>query len=85
MKHVLWPELEELGEAKVRELLRLDAYRGSKRYYVEEWLRGRELAAAQEALNGRKQRAAVNRARFSMLAVFALIGTAAFGHLYLVD
>ena len=76
MKHTLWPELEKLGESKVRELLALDIYRGKTRFYVEEWLRYKEFPLARQALRREAKRAAGSATTGALLA--AAIALAAF-------
>ena len=77
LKDDLWPELEKLGEARVRELLDLQIYRGGTRFYVEEWLRYKEFPQARKAL-GRKQRPPANSLNRMALVAAGTIAVTAF-------
>ena len=85
MKDALWPELEKLGEARVRELLLLEVYRGSKRFYVEEWLRAKEFARFPQAVRRSSEERTGGFERSAVLGVFALTAIAVIGHFFVLS
>ena len=76
----LWVELEQLGEARVRELLGLEIYRGATRFYVEEWLRHREFPHARKALTTRGRPTGNAANRVALVAAGSIAAAALLAH-----
>ena len=81
----LWAELEQLGEARVRELLGLEIYRGGTRFYVEEWLRYREFPRARKALTTRERPTGNATNRFALVAAGTIAAAAFLAHWAMLD
>ena len=84
-KQDLWPELEKLGEARVRELLSLEIYRGGTRFYVEEWLRYKEFPRAREALQAKPRAPANATNRVAIVAAGTIAAAAFLAHWAVLD
>lgn len=79
-KEHLWPELEKLGEDKVRELLAMEIYRGETRFYVEEWQRYKEFPRAREALRAKPEKPGQATNKAAILVAATIAGAALLAH-----
>ena len=81
----LWAELERLGEARVRELLGLEIYRGGTRFYVEEWLRYKEFPRARKALTTTDRPTGNATNRVALFAAGTIAAAAFLAHWAMLD